>query len=148
MTGEQQERRVEEPVVEQHRARPAEARVALTEEEEQPGGEEEQCERCAQERVHLLPDVEPARLETLELARGAEQAAPVAEERDERKRRDPPDTAPEVNVLHDRPAADEDRETRQVEDEPGREQQEEAGRVHPVQRALRAREAPDPAHEW
>ena len=68
--------------------------------------------------------------------------APVAGEHDQREHADPGDPRPEVEALDERPAADGDREARQVEDEPGREQEEEEDRVRPVERPLGAREPP------
>src|SRR5581483_5345673 len=86
---EQGERRVEEPVVQEHRAREAERGVPLAEPEQEPRREEEDDERGVQDRVHLLSRVEAPGYERLELARRPQQAAAVAEERDERERRDP-----------------------------------------------------------
>ena len=84
-------------------------------------------------------------VEGVELACGAEQAAPGTEQHDQREHRHPADPRPEVDVLDQRPPADRDLEARQVEHQPGHEQDEEAERVRPVQRALGAREAADVA---
>ena len=135
----------------------AETRVALAEPEQQPGDEEEHRESGIERRVQLLPGVEAALrcgtaatqpadvvgVEAVELARRAQQSAPVAEQRDQHERADPADTGPRMDVLDQRPAADEHRQARQVEDQPRGEEHEEAERVHPVQRALGAREAPE-----
>ncbi len=159
MPDEQSGRHEREPVVQRDGAREAEARVTLAEPQQQAGEQEQHRERRVERGVDLLAGVEaslrrreaaaqPAHvvvLEDVELACGAQQPAPVAEQRDEHERRDPADTRPEVDVLHERPAADEDRETRQIENEPGGKQREEAERVHPVDRALGAREAADVA---
>jgi hypothetical protein len=153
----QHERRVEEAVVEDDGARKAETRVALTEPEQQARGEEEDEEGGREGRVELLRRIEARLLvrppppqpvdvlggEQVELARRPQQAAPVAEQRDERQRGDPADPAPEVDVLDERPPPDVRREVGQVEDQPGREQEEEAGCVDPVQRPLGARETAD-----
>ena len=69
--------------------------------------------------------------------------APVAEHDDRGEQRHPADAGPEVDVLDERPAPDECREARQVEDESGAEQREEAECVAPVQHALGAGEAAD-----
>ena len=83
----------------------------------------------------------------VEVARGAQQPAPVAEERDDRDRRQPAHAGPEVDVLQERPPSEQHLDARDVEREPGDEQEQERGRVHPVQRALGAREALDVPHD-
>ena len=82
-------------------------------------------------------------LEALELARRTQQAAPVAEQHDDDEQRDPAHATPEMHVLHERPSGDQDGEAGEIEDEPGREQEEEAERIRPVQRPFRPREARD-----
>src|SRR5690349_10920348 len=93
------ERGVEQRVLQGHGARKAEARVALPEPEEQARDEEEHGERGRQDRVDLLADVEAVVLEDLDLARRAQQATAVTDERDERERGQPADAAPEMEVL-------------------------------------------------
>src|SRR5262245_54606887 len=150
---------VHQPVVEQDGAREAEPRVALAEPQQQAGSEEQHGERRGQRGVDLLARVEAAlwgvltaepaeivAVEAVDLARGAEDAAPVTEQDDEGEGADPRDAGPEVDVLDEWPAADLDGEARQVQHEARADQHEEGERVHPVQRALGAREATDVAH--
>src|SRR5579863_5986070 len=149
------ERRVQQAIVEDHGARKAEARVLLPEPEEQARDEEEHHERRGQRGVELLAGVEArllaraARgepvdvlaLEHVELARRPQEAATVAEHRDDEERGHPADSAPEVDQLDELPPPDLDREPRDVEDETGREEEEEAERIDPMDRPLRLREA-------
>ena len=145
--------------MQQDRAREAEARIPLPEPEEQAGDEEQHDERRIERGVELLAGVEARlvvraaapepvdvlALEHVELARRPQQAAPVAEHRDDEERGHPADPAPEVDVFDQRPAADLDRQPREVEDQPRREEEKETERVDPVNRPLRLREAPDVA---
>ena len=112
---------------------------------------EQQGERAGQRRVQLLarveaslgagdaPQPEPVvAVKSVEHPQRLTQAAPVAEKDDERDREHPGQAGVEVDVLHERLAADELTQARHVEDEPRAEQHHEGARVHPVQRALRA----------
>src|SRR5207249_2976012 len=96
-------------------------------------------------RAAAREPVDVLALEDVELARGPQQPAPVAEHRHDEERGHPADPTPEVDLLNELPAADRDREPRDVEDKPGREEEEEAERVDPVHRPLRLREAVDVA---
>ena len=151
----QRKRRVEQSVVEEDRAREAEARVLLPEPEEQTRDEEEHHEGRRQRSVDLLPRVEARllprstprepvdvlALEHVELARRPQHAAPVAEHRDDEERGHPADAAPEVRILDELPPPDLHREPRDIEDQPGCEDEEEAERVDPVDSPLGLREA-------
>ena len=155
MADEQAERDVHQAVVQDDRAREPEARVPLAEPEQHAGAEEEQRQRCCDRRVDLLAGVEatlrrrptarqPAQIvavEPVELARRAQQSAPVAEEGDQDEHRDPAEPGVEVDVLDERPAAEPDLDARQIERETRRQQEEEPDRVRPVQQPLGAREA-------
>ena len=95
------ERDVHQPVVQDDRAREAELRVALAEPEQQPRDQEEQREGGGEERVQLLAGVEAAlrrrqaarepaqvvAVEAVDLAGGAQDPAPVADERRSRRAR-------------------------------------------------------------
>ena len=129
---------------------PSQSNVPETSEEEREGGGER--------GVQLLPGVEPSLrrvfaeepatvvgVEDVELTRGGAQPPAVAEDEDRRQGEDPRERREEVDVLHERPPADLRRERGKVEHEPGAEEHEERRCVHPVQRSLRAREAPDVA---
>ena len=100
--------------------------------------------RPSRERLRCEPRAVVG-VEDLDLARGAQEHAPVAEQEDGREQNDPADPGPEVDVLDQRPPADGHLEARQVEHQPRHEQDEEAERVRPVQRALGPREAADVA---
>jgi hypothetical protein len=109
------------------------------------GHAEQDGEGGGERRVDLLAGVEPSlgrlaaaqpaevvAVELLELARGCEQPA-GAEQDDCDERAEPGDASPEVDALDELPARDQLRQPRQVEDQPRREQEEEADRVHPVE---------------
>ena len=150
---EEDERDVHQPVVHEERVRRTEARVALAVPEEEAGDDEEQGERGGDHRVQLLPCVQAALrgrpalqpravvgVEAVDLPRGANERAPVSDERDHDERDRPGNGRVDVDPLHERTAADHLGEARQVEAEPGAEQDQERGRVHPVHGALGARE--------
>ena len=74
---------------------------------------------------------------------GAGEGSAIADEEHREESDGPCERGQEVDVLHERAAADGCRERGEVEDEPRAEQNEKRRRVHPVHRALRPREPPD-----
>ena len=132
-----------------------EAVVALAEPEEEAREREQEREGDGQDRVDLLPGVEPAlrraaaaepapvvAVDRLDLAPVVGEPLAVADDEDHDDRDRPGDGDPDVDVLDELAAADQRRERREVEDQPGREQREERRGVRPVQDALGAGEAP------
>ena len=112
MPGHEHDRDVHQPVVQEDRAREAEAVVALAVPEEDSRDGEQHRERRCQRGVQLLARVEAAlrarealqpqavvAVEVVELADRPAQAAPVAEDDDERDRDEPGEPGVEVDVL-------------------------------------------------
>src|SRR5579871_6781582 len=121
VSGQERERDVHQSVVEEHRAREAEARVLLAEPEQEPGDTEEDRECGGECSVDLLARVEPSlrgftgpqpaqviAVERLQLTCRAPQPA-KAEHDDDRERGEPADSGPEVHALDQLPPRYEDR---------------------------------------
>jgi hypothetical protein len=115
--GDQHERDVHQPVVEENGAREAEARVALAQPQQHARDGEQDGERGRDRGVELLTRVEPplrtrhppqpqhvVLVEPVEFAERPPEPAPVAERDDERERHEPRDRRVDVHVLHERPA--------------------------------------------
>src|SRR5439155_16099524 len=154
----EEKRDVHQPVVDDERVLKAERVVPLTVPEKEAGERKQEGERGRDDHVDLLAGVEaalrvaaspqPAEIvvvEDIDLAGVREQAAAVAREHDQRQRGEPGKGRVDVDVLQQRPPADELRQARQVEAEPRTEQDEEGARVYPVQRALGEAEPRQPA---
>src|SRR6266566_827652 len=154
----EEERDVHQPVVDDERVLEPEGVVPLPVPEEEAGEREQEGERRRDDHVELLAGVEAALriaappqpaevvvVEDVDLARVCEQPAAVAGEDDKSQGGEPGERRVDVDVLQQRPPADELREARQVEAEPRAEEAEEGARVYPVQRALGAAEARQPA---
>ena len=155
MPDEQHERDVHQPVVEQDRAREAEAVSRSPSQSRSPETAKSSANAAVSAAFSFWPALKRPcgarrrraasagrRVEAVELARGRAQAAAVAEQRRSARARRP--TRPPCQKWMSftsgrRPTSL--AEARDVEHEPGREQDEERGRVNPVERALRAREA-------
>jgi hypothetical protein len=77
--------------------------------------------------------------------RGGGKQAAAAEQDDSGERAEPGHASPEVDVLDLLSVSDEHGQSRHVEDQPCREEEEEADCVHPVEQALDPREPADVA---
>src|SRR6266566_1375719 len=154
----EEERDVHQPVVDDERVLEPEGVVTLAVPKEEAGEREQEGERRRDDHVELLAGVEAALriaappqpaevvvVKDVDLAGIREQTAAVAGEDDKSQGGEPGERRVDVDVLKQRPPADQLRQTRQVEAEPRAEQDEEGARVHPVQRALGPAEAPQPA---
>lgn len=121
-----------------------EAVVALAEPEEEAADREEDRERRGGDGVQLLADVEPSRVEELDLADHPPERAAVAEREHRHQRDRPGERGPEVDRLEQGPPPDRLGEAGEVEAQPGAEERAERGRVDPVHRPLGAGPAQHP----
>src|SRR4051794_28238012 len=153
MTDEEEEGDVGQPVVDQDRLRKPEACVALAVPEQYAGDREQQREDRGQDRIHLLARIETTlwwmtalqpvavvAIEQVDLTQRRPQAVAITDGDDQHERDDPGGRGVDVDALEQWTPAEELRETRQVEREARREQDDERRGVHPVDGALRPRE--------